>query len=145
MLWVPAGFSVPWFYLKIPGVIFYIQHLCLLSSCHTAVLDGFNYCSVSFFLMYFPYVSFSMGRLFTPFFLSCFPHFCPFLIIGLPTIRGPAVAAQVPSSCPRSPGLRRLCRHGDRSGTVCPSVLWLHRRRWGVPGVVLLEVIEGWR
>ena len=77
VLWVPAGFSVPWFYLKIPGVILYTQHLCLLSSCHTAVLDGFNYCSVSFFLMYFPYVSFSIGRLFTPFFIM----FSPFLSI----------------------------------------------------------------
>ncbi|CAI9171537.1 unnamed protein product [Rangifer tarandus platyrhynchus] len=36
----------------------------------------------------------------------------------LPTIRGPAVAAQVPRSCPRSPGLRRLCHHGDRSGLL---------------------------
>lgn len=70
-----------------------------------------------------------------PPFLSCFPHFYPFLIIGLPTIWGPAVAAQVPSSCPRSPGLRRLCRHGDRSGTVCPSVLRPRRCRWEVLGL----------
>jgi hypothetical protein len=49
--------------------------------------------------------------------LSYFPHFCPFLILGFPTIWGPALGLWFHTS-QRTLSLRPASHNGNGSGTV---------------------------
>lgn len=74
--------------------------------------------------MYIPCIFFSIGGRMLIFFLSSFPHFYPFLILGFGTTCGAAISlARFHSTCRWTPSAcTQPSRDGDCSGNV-PSVL----------------------